>query len=82
MTAARLLVSLTLLVCSLCASPAFAQLDEDEAANSISGQPSLTLPPPITPGGGGNSFVISAGPANGLQAQTTAELSFHHGCLQ
>ncbi|MGB1147063.1 MAG: TAXI family TRAP transporter solute-binding subunit [Alphaproteobacteria bacterium] len=66
MTAARLLATLTFLALSFTAPSALAQQDDDEAANSISGQPSLTLAPPITPGGGGNSFVISAGPANGL----------------
>ena len=48
------------------ALPAAAQLEDEDAANSLSGQPSLTLAPATPARGGGNAFIIAAGPASGL----------------
>ena len=67
MNAVRRIVSRVAIALSLgAAMPVGAQLSDDEAANSLSGQPSLTLAPAAAAGAGGNAFIIAAGPANGL----------------
>lgn len=67
MNAARSLGLLFLMMLSAALMPtAGAQLNDEEPANSLSGQPSLTLAPALSPGAGGNAFVVSAGPASGL----------------
>ena len=67
MSVGRQLALLSIIVSSLLVgTPAMAQSDSDEPANSLSGQPSLTLAPAASSGSGGNAFVIAAGPASGL----------------
>lgn len=67
MNALRQLALLSFLALGLLGvNPASAQLNSDEPANSLSGQPSLTLAPATPSGAGGNAFVIAAGPASGL----------------
>jgi len=66
MNAVRALGLLLVLCGGLNLSIAGAQETDDDAANSLSGQPSLTLAPALASSSTGNAFILAAGPANGL----------------
>ena len=64
MSALRPVILLLAAIGMMLAGPAVAQSTGDEAANSLSGQPSLVLPSDAQAEGNLNGFVIAGGPAN------------------